>query len=474
MKNYILLLILISSYLLPLSLEAQKNDNVWIFGSRNNDEDRGTKMTFLPSTTILNKIYTDEDNLPTKSNTSMCDDEGNFLFYATPWNVLRPDYSIMPNGQLSTHSSEGVPQMIIALTDPGKEDGYYLFRTGATLSKSLSYSYIDMSLDEEKGEVTIKHDTILAVEYMMGGVHAVKHSNGRDWWLINHNDKTTEHYVILIDADGPKLHHTQNIGLPPSQKNFGVESFHFKFSPNGKYYAMTSDHNGVRLYDFDRSTGMLSNFRMRESMYVGPKSLEFSPSSEMLYFSEGGNIYQVKLSDFGDQSKEVELFESIELFDRIGVMTLAPNCKIYVSGQFSLSGLHVIHQPNTPGLACDFRFLDRDFEGMLTGRNSVPNHPNFRIDQEDYCAEIAMNSEENELTKIRISPNPARDYITLKGLSEHRLCLIEIYNSEGLKVFSSERAKEERINISHLIAGTYIVNIYLPNASSTSRKFIKI
>lgn len=91
---------------------------------------------------------------------------------------------------------------------------------------------------------------------------------------------------------------------------------------------------------------------------------------------------------------------------------LAPDGKVYISTGNSTLRLHVIHNPDDPGLACNM-----EQHGVVLPRlffNSLPNHPNYFLgpvvgsvcDSLDLATRIPGPSP-GERGVVRASPNPS-------------------------------------------------------------------
>jgi hypothetical protein len=73
--------------------------------------------------------------------------------------------------------------------------------------------------------------------------------------------------------------------------------------------------------------------------------------------------------------------------------------------------------------------------------------------------------EENQLTNLAVYPNPATDFVNIQQ-SEVALQKIEIYSMNG-QLIRSENNNLEKINISRLKSGMYIMKLYAENTSKT-------
>jgi hypothetical protein len=116
---------------------------------------------------------------------------------------------------------------------------------------------------------------------------------------------------------------------------------------------------------------------------------------------------------------------------------------------------------STPAGAASF-YLE-----VRTYSNSISYFDDFVFEED-----VATADPEDELSEIRIYPNPATDYLTINNLSG--LKNVSIQNLSGITVWSCRFAGEEVITIpvSDLTSGIYIVRIQIHDILIT-RKVIK-
>ncbi|MBL0341583.1 MAG: hypothetical protein IPP71_11960 [Bacteroidetes bacterium] len=146
-------------------------------------------------------------------------------------------------------------QELTITPDPTNSNLYYLFSIGVTNSFGLYYSIVDMSLNGGLGGVVQKNVQLENFK-CTDGLTAIKHGNGRDWWIIFRRWDTVNDlfYKYLITPSGISNVIVQNIGSPT---NNGFTKM--KFSPDGNKFAMINLPGLMEVYDFDRCTGVISN-----------------------------------------------------------------------------------------------------------------------------------------------------------------------------------------------------------------------
>ena len=101
----------------------------------------------------------------------------------------------------------------------------------------------------------IEKDKIVLKDSLMPCLYAVRHGNGRDWWLIAQNSPQTEILVFLVDKKGVQLKNKQKIGEGYKDTD-GIGQI--VVSPDGKKlawfhaYSWDKDGFGFSFADFDR------------------------------------------------------------------------------------------------------------------------------------------------------------------------------------------------------------------------------
>lgn len=383
MKKQLILLVIA---LLPCTAFSQVLfDNIWLFGREETGLEpgpRGTEIDFRFSTAYFSQVYL-AINFLGSATASICDSTGNLLFYTNGCSIANAAHRGMKDGTginqpgkaydldclgINSMGLEfGYPtnQGVVILPWPGKKDKYALFHLhkpdpiSHQFIQNLKYTVVDMAQDSGLGAVTEKnvqvaHDTFCDM------LTAVRHANGRDWWLVLPRLNTGVYYIFLFSPEGVSQPIIQTIGKPNEVQSFGVQA---TFSPNGKKYANLSwGTGGLQVFDFDRCSGRLSNpvYADFPSSIFWVSGVAFSPGSRFLYCSIGHELHQVDLggghSDFDEKIRLVAEYDGYAnpLPANFYQLMLAPNGKIYMTTPNGTPYLHVIHHPDSLGLACGF------------------------------------------------------------------------------------------------------------------------
>jgi len=325
----------------------------------------------------------------------------NFLGY-----VVNKDHQLMEDGDTIV-SNQNYQEMAI-VPNPGNEKQFYLFSGGVTLTTNPGFywSLVDLTYNGGLGRVVQKNVQLQNFP-VNDGLAAVKHGNGRDWWVIHKryvpSGYSDEVYVYLVDPSGINQMPVKHIGRL-SQTN----TLRLKFSPSGTKLISTDSNQYLELFDFDRCTGLLSNPRFVHQRQVTTLnglfwSSEFSPDETKLYLTTipyGNNDSISCLIQFDLEAPDIEAsMDTLQVFPQpfvCGFVKLAPDSQIYLTHMTAendcdffylycdttyypeIMNLSVIHQPNELGALCDFR----PYSFYLGGHRSyhgLPNNPNYEL-----------------------------------------------------------------------------------------------
>lgn len=328
---------------------AQKETTQWYFGS-------GTARDFLmspPAQLTCNPI------LPTGNSAatiSMADSAGNLLFYSNGYQVYNATQTLMANGG-GLISGPATPQGL-AVKIPGSNTEYYLFTAGINSLQGLYCSKLDMSLAAGLGSVTVKN--MLLSDSSNLQMAATMHCNGTDIWLLSHKMYTSQYTAYLITAAGINTTPVLSVAGPTMAHNAPGQ---LKISPNGSKVALALHYFGYGIFDFDNSTGIVSNYQgfgpFPGSQYC--QGVEFSPDGTKLYGVQTGTPYFALQWDLCAGSPSAIAASQTTLAINTlnhnrNHLQIAPNGKIYYTlTQPGKGCFGVIHQPNRAGLACQFQ-----------------------------------------------------------------------------------------------------------------------
>jgi len=237
------------------------------------------------------------------------------------------------------------------------------------------------------------------------------------------NHMQPQYFRFLLTPEGIQGPWMQEIGFKEPTDNWWDYSFgHRVFSLDGARFADYDFLHYIQIFNFDRCTGLLSNpvkidYQLDPVYNNGGSAIAFSPSGRFLYMSRTKNGYE--LVQFDLDAANITSSEIIIDYCTgttpfscgFGNMLLGKDMKIYISGD--TIALHVINNPDSLGLACDF--LYKGFELPIQYPNPwFPYFPNYRLGalEGSECDSIVSGNENVIIGKpeLLLSPNPASDY----------------------------------------------------------------
>lgn len=471
-----------------IEIYGQKSDNTWVL-SRWGNTGKFNTTTFQFNDSLSFKIYKDTKVEIYQSNASISDSLGNLLLFSNGEQLFNRNFTPLKGEKGinfdSTYvaSNQDLNQNVLFLPFPNKKNQYaffyssnYIFPgplfTGAA-AKDLKMAIIDMEKDNGLGEVIIRRQFIIKDLLDYGKITAVKHANGRDWWVLVQKDRANIYYKVLLSPTGAVLHDTQQIGID-NDDTVGQAVF----SPDGKYYVnfdIVNEQDSIspelNVFEFDRCTGQLSNprhvFYKKKDSFSGGAAI--SPNSRYLYISRFKKLYQYDLwaKDLAASQILIDTFDGYRHEGKYPTLfhqaQLAPNGKIYVSSAGSAPYLHVINQPNLRGDSC--QFVQRGQELPTYNAFSVPNHPNYRLGalKGSPCDTLGLGVATKDIEKeeVKIFPNPAQDILNIEIIAETLQNIdFKLFNIQGAllkkQIISSA---QQTTDISDLSNGMYIIEI---------------
>lgn len=375
-----------------------------------------------------------------------------------------------------------MPKLWLDPTDNGASLGSY----------ELLYSQIDMSAKEGLGEVVAKN--VIVDQRSFEDQQALnRHANGIDWWLVVPLRDTNQYAVYLIDSSGIERVSFQEIGLEDSWKSRGGGQS--VFTPLGDKYLRYSSISGLQIFDFDRTTGQLSNFEFvsmpgPDRAEVGFGGLGISPNSRFAYVSTIFTVYQYDLWADDVPNSRVRVGE-VGNPDSIWVglvptsynFQLGPDCKLY-NYAGSADKYHIIHAPNEKGRASQWE--QGALELPFWFFRDQPYFPHFRLgplgDESSPCAKDLIVSTGRPLSAdpvyLNVYPNPATGpfSLSLSGVLGGQVAEWTLYDGRGRLVRQEQLQPGEVTEISRngLRAGMYFWRLSVGGGILQSGKVVLV
>ncbi|MDX9750627.1 MAG: T9SS type A sorting domain-containing protein [Flavobacteriales bacterium] len=480
------------------TVRAQQGlNNLWM-GGTNSEAPMpfgGTDLDFYSGSVVLSYVNRDIDFRRTSAN--ITDAEGNLLFSTNGAYIANATGDTMLNGtglNPSNYTSlfpEGlyISQACLILAKPDAPDIYYLFHgtiddQAISVAQYLYLTTIDMNLDGGWGGVVTKNHVLISDVLNEGRITAIRHANGRDWWVFCHKAYTNTFYRLIVTPDGVSLDGTQSIGIvrPPDHGQAC-------FSPDGTRFAYYwGDGEDLEIFDFDRCTGLFSNpVHILIDDYDQMGGVAFSPNSRYLYVSSVEDVYQYDTEAPDIEASMVHIahwdgFYSpgppfATLFD---IAQLAPDGKVYIATGNSTLHLHVIHDPDEPGMACNM--VQHDLELPTYYSNSLPNHPNYHLGPVvgSVCDSLALTASSTltpgEGPGVRVYPNPSNGQFNLSYPVQPEAGMLEVLDVRGRVVYQSRLAawsQVHRVALGGEAAGMYQCRVSWGTKQATIRLILE-
>ena len=505
MKNIFCFLILLFPVLLFSQNENLKHDYIWLTGYASNPDQLefgGTVIDF--NETPVETYYEFRDMDFDIASVSMCDAGGEIIFSSNNSYVANRLNEPMANGEgLNPEPAfqDRVRQAMLALPNPARDSTYYILHNETKWVGDLDGTFVavvrlyktvvDMKwsanpLISDLGQVVEKNVVLVEDTLNYGKLTATRHANGRDWWVLQQQYGTNKFYRFLINPEGIIELEPQLVGDFPLHGAHGVGQA--VFSPDGTHYLVsnlwrTDMNSHLDFYNFDRCTGLLSNFERKIlNPPGGSYGLAISPNSKYAYFIYERDYYQIDLDQTPKELTLIQEYDGVPSSPYLG--QLAPDGKIYFSANTTLPEMHVITNPNEGGENCN---VEQHGQNLATlNRRTIPNHPNYRLGRllgspcdtliwvEDTTSLVVSPVLTEEL-QISVSPNPASQEMTVSfdSLMDFSDYDIALYSSIGVKIMSVDfrEATATKLDISTLPVGVYWLKA---ENDKNDRKTIKV
>ena len=393
-----LLVLMEAFFLLPFATHAQKHDNFWLWGYNNtstNPNVGGVTMNFYNSSP---NIYPEKKKVNFGFYCGICSDSsGRLTFYSNGISIRDTTHNIMLNGDTinpglfwEQYKNSSYPNgpFCFALPSPEKNNQYFFFHmaadiTNTAITSPFYYSIIDMDGNNGKGHVTQKNHILLPHNNDYIDPVAVKHGNGRDWWVITGEVQKPILYTFLLDPDG--VHGPFTTIMPYQFSGTDYQSVN-DISPDGSKYVRAAGRLGLYIYDFDRCNGSFNNLKaipFADQNFLCFATV-FAPDSKHLYLSSFQTVMGIDVS----APDIIASLDTLAYFDgkaspQPPLVTgffnpnLGPDGKIYYATTNGTLSMHVIHNPDLPGQAADVEQHGLALPKYNSG--TMCQFPNYRL-----------------------------------------------------------------------------------------------
>ncbi|MBK6572521.1 MAG: T9SS type A sorting domain-containing protein [Saprospiraceae bacterium] len=494
-------------FIFPILAFAQgKRDYIWLFGGSNNNTDSNFYRSILDfNEKPMKSMRLGIGHRIHQNNASICDKDGKLLMYTAGCNISDRLHRPMPNGKINEgvvwdfgcqRGDYAIHNGTVFVPKINDYQKYILFHKyeefdpdpnlpGATSTKLL-YSIVDMALNNGYGDVTAKNQVVIEKHLSGADLTATRHSNNQNWWIVVPGRANDLYYSIQFTENGPLPYQEMKLGIPMQYLDDGGSQS--CFSPDGTKYARMTPSTGLFLMDFNRSNGQLSNFR---NVTTGSETndhsvgVAFSPNSRFVYLVYRFDLYQVDTWAQDLQANLVHI-DSWDGYVDEGIWAagfdaamLGPDCKIYIRTGTSNRVMHVIHNPNEKGKACNFE--QHDIHLPAWNHASIPNFVNYRLGYEPVCDSTMTMTWNVDFSKnlkdLFLYPNPAAKEITIELSDQSKsISLFKLEDVQGklLKTISeNDNTNKIKFQVEDLPTGIYFINLLDNEGVNRRGRFIK-
>ncbi|MCB0520091.1 MAG: PKD domain-containing protein, partial [Saprospiraceae bacterium] len=366
-----------------------------------------------------------------KTMVSVCDSIGNLLFYTNGIQIANFEHQIMENGDslnpgdyANQWYEEGyfLVQSEVILPMSGHAGLYYLFHLRidhnnivGLYRNTLFYSKVDMNANNGDGKVVEKNQVMLDLTDVgrFGLLTAVKHANGRDWWIFVPEHGKNIYYYFLFTPNG--LEGPYEVSMEPVFDVYTLGAL--VFSPDGKKMGRFETEHGLYFYDFDRCDAALSNpvFIPLPNTSLGG-GLAFSPNSRFAYIAATNSVvlqFDLWADDVAASLDTVAVYDGYmsPVWTTFYRMQNGPDGRIYINCTNTTDVLHYIDQPNKKGETC--RVMQHGLQLPFRNSYTIPHFPNYRLGPLDGSPCDTLGLDNHPVAKYRCYQDTS-DYLTVE------------------------------------------------------------
>lgn len=493
-KLFTLLIIII----LPHNTFAQAFDRLWLTGY---DEfpgvsDYGQAQVRFDNDTVLvepaNLAFNFESTVAV-----MSDSAGNLLFYTNGCAVANRNHQAMPNGsglnpgaisdQVCPWKGYIVPQGAMILPDPASDKRFYLMHTGAAPDAvrklrlgPLYYSEVNLALQNGLGDVVSKNNILLDGD--LGAFTAVRHGNGRDWWIVAPEFGNRRWHTFLLSATGIEAQTPQPVALagPDCEKFMGTA-----ISRKGDKIANWGDCK-ITVLEFDRCTGVIGNplELQAPTHWIPGGGVVFSSSGRYLYATSQNVLFRADLEASNPKLDTMRFSYDPFLKSPYDVpgntfhyLTTGPDGNIYGNIPSRASHLHVLKNADGATIA-DLDFKARGLALPVKNVRTLPHLPNYRLYDwagspcDTLGISVAVKSPETTHCDVRISPNPAGQdtRVEVSGCPDMAGTVFDAAGRRVADFFAGSGIVS--LNLSDFLPGIYFIRLRIAGGEIVSKVLV--
>jgi hypothetical protein len=437
----------------------------------------------------------------------VCDAEGNLKFYTNGCVMTNAQDQLCANGKgfnapgnayemacLNTPTGYGYSTVNnLFLPMPGSASKYCYFHTRFDYPEQPAYFYQVESLLYSVVEETasgpgkvLEKNVLLARDTFYDLLSAVRHGNGRDWWIACPQFNSSDVTMCLLTPEGVKGPWVHKMPLPwlDELDNEGLRQS--VFSPDGRLYARADVRKDLQIFRFDRCSGEFSDpleLSLPFDAQAAVAGVAFSPNNRFVYISTGVKAFQFDLQSADVQGSRTLIAEYdghiAPFWTTLNQMQLAPDGKIYMNATNGVYEMHVIHNPDAKGLACNM-----EQHGLALPVHiglTMVNFPNFQLLDlpGSPCDTLGISSgvggpTERVQAPLSIAPNPASEQVQIAWEGKEAGSL-RVFDAAGRLVWEqpvSSGSQLHTLAVADWPPGLYSVAAESPGGVRRSGRFV--
>ncbi len=478
------------------ALNCQRQADNWVWGlcSPENTcpEPFGTTVMQFDDTGIVSiksKFYPFRF---TKGSTSISDAQGNLLLSFNGKYLF--DSSGAITDSLYNLNFDEMPigyKAALFLNVPGTTDKYCLFNSYTKpLFEDPSFNAYDTSFyySEFKTlpsgiETVIRKQAIELDSSAAGTITAVRHGNGRDWWVLKSSIYQDKFYMALLNSDGFQF---TPVYTPVEHIRHYGGGWNI-FSRDGTKFLnyLGGVDRRMFIYDFNRCTGQFSNPVMFDmSLYYSdyentPPCL--SPDATKVYCI----IENLDLGSYGLSQFDLQTQTMSHIADSTGSAILSPNSRFAlapyarINANESTPFFSIIHNPNANIQDIDYEPAAIEFLNYGYNGSRQINYANFRLgpSTNSVCDTLSVGMVKTDVDEfLSIYPNPVINSLTI-DLQKSSFCFLTLKNMLGQTLWQGKTNGQKTIlttEIEQLEKGIFWLEIQdLKTGKRAGKKFVK-
>lgn len=383
-----------------------------------------------------------------------------------------PNYKYSNRSVILPYISEDSTYILFTPTEHVNDPSYDV--PTATRISSLTFKELP------NGKLKILNFTPIIIEgkfCALGTLSAVRHANGRDWWIVAPERLRKKVHTFLFTPKG-----FTNINEQITQDTTGDYGLAPEFSPDGQWYTRTNvvviapkmNKSTVQFYKFNRCSGIFEDQITFDLEYEDTSNVVqviFEKNSRYFYIMNFLTIYQGDIQSSDIKGSLIRIAKSLPYVQfgqhmGFGVGFLAPNDKIYVfDGQPIFYG-STINNPSERGIACDFKYEDIIYPACTS--YSLGNMPNFNLGPLDGSPcdtlgldnPLAIEKDTKQHIEYNIFPNPGNSLIHTDYNFERKDLKMKLLDFRGKVIMNTNAISlKTGIDISGIAPGVYFVII---------------